>query len=83
MMSVNACRLAGANLDARNLGGSTALLAAVETGQVEVVEFLLKEGADVAAVNCFNMTPETMAKAANRPRIAKMIAAAVGAGGNK
>ena len=55
MMSVNACRLAGANLDARNLGGSTALLAAVETGQVEVVEFLLKEGADVAAVNCFNM----------------------------
>ena len=81
-MSVNACRLAGANLDARNLGGSTALLAAVETGQVEVVEFLLKEGADVAAVNCFNMTPETMAKAANRPRIAKMIAA-VGSGGNK
>ena len=69
-------------MDARNLGGSTALLAAVETGQVEVVEFLLKEGADVAAVNCFNMTPEAMAKAANRPRIAKMIAA-VGAGGNK
>ena len=69
-------------MDARNLGGSTALLAAVETGQVEVVEFLLEEGADVAAVNCFNMTPAAMAKAANRPKIAKMLTAAA-AGTNK
>ena len=63
-------------MDARNLSGSTPLHAAVETGKCEAVEFLLREGADAAAANSFNMTPEQMAKAANRPKIAKMIAAA-------
>lgn len=42
---------AGADIDAKALGGATPLMRAIESSQVSCVDFLIRTGADVLAEN--------------------------------
>ena len=57
---VNALLDAGADIEARDLGGETPLRFAVESGNPETVKALLNAGADREARNTDGMTPNQL-----------------------
>ena len=63
----------GANINAKNFGGSTALIQAAMFGQVNVVELLLARGADINAVDTHDMSALDMAKAARNAPLVQML----------
>ena len=66
-------RLAGASLSAKNMSQNSALHAAVETGQVEVVEYLLREGVSVTETNWYGQTPMAIASVLRRTAILELM----------
>lgn len=67
-------KLAGANLNSVNLSRQSALHAAVETGQVKVVQFLLEHGCDAVKKDVYGRTPLDIAKALGRVEIENLLA---------
>ena len=63
----------GANVDARNRWGATALMFASEAGQLETVRALVEAGADVNAHNQGGDTPMMMAAGGGYMEIAKLL----------
>ena len=67
-------RLAGVNMETKNMSGSTALHGAVETGQVSIVEYLVQDvGVDVDVKNLLGHTPHDLAVMLKRPKILKLL----------
>jgi ankyrin repeat protein len=47
----------GANVNAKDLFGNTALLCALQSGNIPCVDFILTKGADVNAIGVYGYTP--------------------------
>jgi ankyrin repeat protein len=65
----------GTDLDARTMVGSTALMAAVEAGNLEVVKVLIAKGADINVRCRSGETALSLASADNKPEIAQYLQA--------
>jgi uncharacterized protein len=62
----------GANVNARDATGSTALMLAASRGKVEVVKLLLEQGADVTVRNCAGKTALSLAEFEQRNVIVRL-----------
>ena len=67
-------KLAGADMNSVNLSRQTALHAAVETGQLKVVQFLLEAKVDAGRKDIYGHTPTDVAQLLNRKDVADMLA---------
>ena len=63
----------GADLDTKNLSQQTALHMAVETGQMEAVEMLVKAGCKVNAINVYGQTPIAIAQTLRKTKILDLL----------
>jgi hypothetical protein len=66
----------GADANARDDSGTTALMLAARRGREDLVEILLAEGADPLIQNCRGDTAASLAEAGGHPAIAKRLSAA-------
>lgn len=65
----------GANIDAQNKAGETALYRAVQRKKNKLIEFLVSNGANLAIANNQGQTPIALAQAINDPLIIKALVA--------
>ena len=65
----------GVNLNGTGIAGHTALIAAAREGYVQIVEFLLEEGADPNQANDFGVTPLGTAVKHGHKEVVKLLAA--------
>lgn len=65
--------LAGANLNTKNLTHQTALHSAVETGRINVVEYLIAQGVKTKEQNLYGQTPLAIATVLRRTEISDML----------
>ena len=63
----------GANLNSTNLSGQTALHSAAETGQINVVQFLIEENVDPFKTDVFKLKAIDIAKMLKRTEIQEML----------
>ena len=63
----------GANLNSTNLSGQTALHSASETGQINVVQFLIEEKVDPFKTDVFKLKAIDIAKMLKRTEIQEML----------
>ena len=70
---VNVLLNAGANVNAKNNIGYTALEVAIRKGHTEIVNALLKAGADVNAKDSFGMTMLELAKMYGHTEVVKTL----------
>ena len=64
---------AGANLEARDEEGTTALILAARAGKAEAIEWLLDHGADIHAKDKRNKTALDWARENGHPELAKLL----------
>lgn len=57
----------------KNLSGNTPLHSAVETGQKEIVEYLIQNKVHVREVNIFGQTPIAIAKVLGKHEIFELL----------
>ena len=67
---------AGADADARNRYGQTALMVAAQRGHVRIVEALVEAGADLDVTAKYNLTALMLAIVAGHAAVARIIAGA-------
>ena len=71
--------MAGADLNSKNLSMNTPLHSAVETGQVDVVKYLLKQkDVKLNEQNCYGQTPKAIATVLRQVEILEMLQHAKG-----
>jgi ankyrin repeat protein len=70
---ISCYKLAGANLNSVNLSKQTALHSAVETGQIQVVQFLIEHDVDAKKKDIFGHTPLDIAKLLNHIEIENIL----------
>ena len=66
-------KLAGANLNSMGFSKQTALHAAVETGQIGVVRYLLEQNVDTAIKNIYDRTALDIAQVLHREEIVTLL----------
>lgn len=76
VQGVRSAIASGSNVNTRNKNGKTALMLAIEKGNVNIVELLTKAGADVNVRNKARLTPLMIAAEVKEFEIAKVLIAA-------